>query len=509
MRRLAFAFMAALALSACGGGGGPQTADGKPKMGGTLKVVQPTELNTLDPNSSGLLIEREIFYNIYDSLVAIDPQINIKPALATSWDTPDPKTYVFHLRTGVKFQDGTDFDAEAVRFNIDRYLNDSKSLRKSELASVDSVEVKDAQTAIFHLKRPDATLLAQLVDRAGMILSPTAIKKLGDDLTRSPVGAGSGPFQFVEWKRQDHLTVKKNPGYWRKDKEGTQLPYLDQITYLPNTNTDAFASGLKTGDFDFAQTIPGKDVATVKSDASLAYREIPELGWRGMEVNHGAPPFNDLKKAQAVAAALDRAQILKNVQFNVGQVGYGPLSPVSWAHDPSERIYDKPDVDKAKSLAGGPFEFTLLTDTTPEGIQTATLIQSQLAKAGITVKVQPTEFGPLTLNTRQHNFQAALSGWSGRIDPDGNMFAFFRTGGSFNDGQYTNPKVDQLLGDARSASDRAQRKQLYQQAQRIVVDEVGYVFFRWGVVQLASRNTVHGFTLYPDGMNRFVDTWKS
>lgn len=506
MRRAGILLVFALVLSACGGSGGGTSATpaGTPKAGGTLKVVQPTELNGLDPLNSGLLIEREIFYNIYDSLVAIDPQLNIKGSLATSWDTPDAKTYVFHLRKDVRFQDGTEFNAEVVKFNIDRYLTDPKSLRKSELASVESVEVKDPLTAVFHLKNSDGTLLAQLVDRAGMMVSPEAIKKGGQDFTRNPVGAGTGPFQFVEWKRQDHLTIKKNPNYWRKG-----LPYLDEITYFPNTNTDTFASGLKTGEFDFAQTIPGKDVASMKSDSSLSYRQIPELGWRGMEVNHGAPPFNDLKKAQAVALAIDRAQILKNVQFNVGQVAYGPISPVSWAYDPSEKIYDKPDLEKAKTLAGGPFEFTLLTDTTPEGIQTATLIQSQLAKVGITVKVQPTEFGPLTLNTRQHNFQAAVSGWSGRIDPDGNMFAFFHTGGSFNDGQFTNPKVDQLVEQARSTTDRAQRKQLYQQAQRTIVEDVGYVFFRWGVVQLASRDTIHGFTLYPDGMNRFVETWKT
>jgi peptide/nickel transport system substrate-binding protein len=499
-------------VGACGGGGGStNSANGTPRMGGTLKVAQETEINTLDPNTSGLVVEREIYYNLYDSLLAINSKLQFVPGLATKWNFTDPTTLVLTLRQGVKFQDGTTFDADAVKFNLDRYMTstDPAAARKSDLASVQSVVVTDASTVTIHLKRPDATLLAALVDRAGMMLSPTAVRTLGAKLSTSPTGAGTGPFEFVEWQRADHLMLKRNPNYWQKDGQGRQLPYLDQVIYRPMTDLNAILASLKTGDVDMARVVAGKDVSAVKSDSTLVYRDTPSLGFGGFEINHAAPPFNDPAKAKAVAEAIDRAQILQNVLFGVGVVSYGPITPASWAYDASEKIYDKPDAAKAKSTATA-FSFTLKTGNTQDAIQAAQLIQAQLAKAGITMSIQPEDFGQLTLETRvQHSFQAAAGGWSGRIDPDGNMFAWFHTGGSFNDGQYSNPQVDSLLDEARATSDQAKRKQLYQDAQKILVGDVAYVFTTDPTVPQISSKHVQNFQLIPDGINRFAEVWKN
>ncbi len=510
MRRMGMLVAFLVFLGACGGGAGGTggTQEGTPKTGGTLKVSQETEIVTLDPAASGLIVEREIYYNMYDSLLAIDSKLQFQPSLATEWKYSDDKTLTFTLRKGVKFQDGTDFDAAAVKFNIERYISDPKSVRKSDLASVDSVEAKDPTTAVFHLKRPDATLLAQLVDRAGMMLSPAAIKAAGENLAVNPTGAGTGPFQFVEWKRDDHLTLKKNPSYWRKDKDGHQLPYLDQVTYRPITDLSATLAALKTGDIDLARAVAGKDVDAVKNDPNLVYKSVPGLGFNGFEINHSVPPFNDPAKAKAVAMALDRAQILKNVFFDNGVVSHGPISPSSWAFDASAKQFDKPDVDKAKTTATG-FSFTMKTANTQDALQTGQLIQAQLQKAGITVNLAPEDFGKLTTETRQHQFQAALSGWSGRIDPDGNTYAFFHTGGSFNDGLYSNPQVDTLLEQARATTDQAKRKQLYSQAQDTLVGDVAYIFIYDPLTPQISSNKVRGFTLVPDGINRFAEVWKS
>src|SRR5215470_12333680 len=364
MRRAVIPLLFALALSACGGGGGgtSTTPEGTPKTGGTLKIAQETEINTLDPNTSGLLVEREIYYNMYDSLLGIDAKLNFVPELATTWKFLDDKTLVLTLRKDVKFQDGTAFNADAVKFNLDRYMTstDPAAARKSDLASVQSVEVQDPSTVAIHLKRADATLLAAFVDRAGMMLSPTAIQQLGSKLAQTPVAAGSGPFEFVEWKRDDHLTLKRNPDYWRKDKAGRQLPYLDQLIYRPLTDLNAILASLKTGDVEMARTVAGKDVDTVRSDSNLVYKSTPGLGYQGFVLNVSAPPFNDPAKAKAVALAVDRAQILKNVFFNNGVVSYGPITPASWAYDASQKIYDKPDPDKAKAAAPG-FSFALKT----------------------------------------------------------------------------------------------------------------------------------------------------
>src|SRR5215470_14263353 len=211
MRRVGVLFALVLLASACGGNNGTSnTTSNGPRTGGTLRVAQETEINTLDPNTSGLVVEREIYYNMYESLLGIDAKLNFVPGLATSWKYTDPQTLVLTLRQGVKFQDGTDFNADAVKFNLDRYRTstDPAAARKSDLASVQSVEATSPNTVTLTLKKPDATLLAAMVDRAGMMLSPTAVKQLGASLTTSPAGAGTGAFQFVEWKRDDHLTLK-------------------------------------------------------------------------------------------------------------------------------------------------------------------------------------------------------------------------------------------------------------------------------------------------------------
>jgi peptide/nickel transport system substrate-binding protein len=503
MRRVGALVAAMLLAAACGGNNqAGTTSGGTPRDGGTLTYAQESELRTLDPLTSTQLVERTVMYQIYESLVTIDTRLDIKPGLATSWTTSsDGLTYTFQLRTGVKFQDGTVFDATAAKANFDRILAASVSPRKSELANLGSVDAQGASTLVMHLKKPDATLLAQLVDRAGMMLSPAAIQKGGTSFGLNPVGAGTGPFTFVEWKRDDHLTIKKNPDYW-----GTKA-HLDQIIYKAIVNDDARTTGLKTGDFDAVRLLANKDVANVKADSTLTYQQMPGIGFGGFEVNHSKAPFNDKAKAQAVALAVDRSQVLKNVFFNVGVVSNGPVPPTSWAYDSSEKIFEKVDVAKAKSTATG-FSFTMKVTNNPDSIQEGTLLKDELAKAGITVNVQPEEFGQLLTETQAQNFEASLVGWSGRIDPDGNMYSWFHTGGGNNDGRYSNPDVDKALEDARTTTDQAKRKSLYDQAQKLLVQDAAYVFINHPPTTEATSNKVHGYVLYPDNMPRFVTVWK-
>jgi len=507
MRRAAVAIVLCLFAAGCGGGSGSNTtgtsSEGTPKAGGTLTFALESELRTLDPVVSTQLVERTVFYQMYESLVTIDDKLNIKPGLATSWvPSSDGLTYTFTLRKGVKFHDGTDFDATAAKFNFDRIQKAASSPRKSELANLDTTEVKDPQTLVLHLKKPDSTLLAQLVDRAGMMLSPTAVQKAGANLGLNPVGAGSGPFTFVEWKRDDHLTLKKNISYWGKQA------YLDGITYKPITNDDARATGLKTGDFDIIRVAAGKDIAGIKSDSTLTYKDTASLGFQGIELFHGSGTFSDKAKAQAVALAVDRSQVLKNIFFNVGVISHGPIPPGSWAYDPSEKIYDQVDAAKAKAAATG-FSFTLKVANTPDNLQEGQLIKDQLAKAGITANIQSEEFGSILTDTEAGKFEAALVGWSGRIDPDGNMYSWFHTGGGNNQGLYSNSSVDKALEDARTTTDQAKRKQLYDQAQVMLVQDGAYVFINHPVAAQISRSTLHGYVLYPDTMPRFVTVWKS
>jgi peptide/nickel transport system substrate-binding protein len=502
MRRIAFAIAGLVLVAGCGGGGGSNPSSGTPKAGGTATIALESELRTLDPLDSSLLVEREVFYNIYDSLFTIDPTLKISAGLVKSWDISDPTTYKFTLQSGVKYQDGTVFNAQSVKDNIQRYQTASTSRRKSDLKSISSVEVVDEMHVNFHLAKPDATLLATLVDRAGMMLSMAAVKSGGQNFSLAPAGGGTGPFAFVEWKRNDHLTLKKNPTYWKSG-----LPYLDGITYKAIPDVNAILAALKTGDIDIARTIAPKDVAGIKSDSGFIYRDTPAIGFNGFELNTGASPFNDPAKRKAVALAIDRSQILKNINFNIGVVGYGPIPPSSWAFDPTEKIYDHANPTAAKAAATG-FSFMYKTTSDPINQQLAALLQSQLAAAGITMNIQTEEFATYVQECANHKFEACNVNWSGRIDPDGNTYAWWHTGGDFNDSLYTNSQVDTLLEDARVNTDQNKRKQDYVNAQKQLVGDAPYVFTVFGVSAQISNNKIHGFTLYPDLMIRMAEVWK-
>ena len=502
MRRVAGLVAGLILVAGCGGTGGTNQSGSTPKAGGTATIALESELRTLDPLDSSLLVEREVFYNMYDSLFTIDPSLKIQPGLVKSWDVSDPMNYKFTLQSGVKYQDGTAFDAQSVKDNIQRYQTTSTSRRKSDLASVASVEVVDDTHVTFHLKKPDATLLATLVDRAGMMVSMAAVKAGGQNFSLAPTGAGTGPFEFVEWKRNDHLTLKKNPGYWKSG-----LPYLDGVTYRAIPDVNAILAALKTGDIDIARTIAPKDVASVKADSTFIYRDTPAIGFNGFELNTGAPPFNDPAKRQAVALAVDRYEILKSINFNIGVVGYGPIPPSSWAFDPTEKIYDHADAAKAKATATG-FTFTYKTTSDPINQQLAALMQSELAAAGITMNIQTEEFATYQQECANHQFQACNVSWSGRIDPDGNTYAWWHTKGDFNDSLYSNSQVDAWLEDARVNTDQNKRKQDYVNAQKQIAADAPYVFTVFGVSAQISDTKIHGFTLYPDLMIRMAEVWK-
>ncbi len=505
MRRVAVGLLSLFVIAACGGGAGGSGGNnsGTPQKGGTAVIALESELHTLDPMGSSLLVEREVFYNMYDALFTIDPSLKIQPGLVTQWDTSDPMNYKFTLRSGVKYQDGTPFNGASVKANIERDKTASTSRRKSDLASVASVEVTDDTHVIFHLKHPDATLLATLVDRAGMMVSMDAVAKAGDNFSLAPMAAGTGPFEFVEWKRNDHLTLKKNPSYWKSG-----LPYLDGVTYRAIPDVNAILSALKTGDIDIARVIAGKDVASVKADSNFIYKDVPAIGFNGFELNAGAPPFNDAAKRQAVAQAVDRYAILKDIDFNIGVIGYGPIPPSSWAFDNSEKIFDHADASKAKSTATG-FTFTFKTTSDPVNQQEAQLLQAEMQAAGITMKIQTEEFATYEQECANHQFEACNVNWSGRIDPDGNMYAWWHTGGSFNDSLYSNPQVDQWLDDARTTADQSKRKDDYDNAQKQIVQDAPYVFTTFGVSAQISDTKIHNFTLYPDLMIRMAEVWKS
>lgn len=490
----------------------------KPVAGGTATFVLENDVIDFDPLRSKAFVDRNVHYQIYDSLVAIDPSGKIIPSLAESWKVSDDgKQVTFTLRQGVTFHDGTPFDADAVKWNIDRYRQTPGSARSGELAPVDSVDVVDAKTVRFNLKQPFSPLLSILVDRAGMMVSRKAAEAGGQDFTRKAFKAGTGPFILTEAVKDDHITLEKNPNWWGKDSDGGKLPYLDRIVVKPITNSDVRLTNLKTGDAQVANNIAGKDVAGVKADSDLVYQQKPGLSFGSLIPNRKSGfIFNEGRYVKAVSMAVDRQELMDKAFFGIGNVGYGTIAPPQFAYDPGFKPFEKADSDGAKKLISdvgkGPLEFEFLVPSgDPATLQQAQLIQAQLAKAEIKADLVQLEFAQVLQMQTAHTFKGmTFVGWSGRIDPDGNTYDHVYTGRPFNDSSYTNKDVDALLDQQRQTSDEDKRKAALRKAEQIyVVDDPARVWFRFGVAQLLTVKKLQGLQPYPDQIIRFQYAWLS
>jgi peptide/nickel transport system substrate-binding protein len=493
----------------------PAQAAGKPAAaGGTLTFALENDVIDFDPMRSRAFVDRNVHYQIYDSLVRSDANGKVIPWLAEKWDvSSDGKQVTFSLRKDVKFHDGSPFDAEAVKWNIDRYRTTEGSARSGELAPVASVDVVDPATVRFNLKTPFSPLLALLVDRAGMMLSRKAVEAGGEDFTRKAFKAGTGPFVLTEAIKDDHITLEKNPDWWGKDNAGNKLPLLDKIVVRPILNSDVRLTNLKTGDAQIGNNIAGKDVAGLKTESTLVYMEKPAYAWNSVIPNRKAGfVFEEGRYVKAVSMAIDRQEILQKVFFGVGSVGYGTIAPAHFAHDPNFKPFEKADPEGAKRLVQevgkGPLSFELLISSgDPVLLQRAQLIQAQLKKADIDAQITQLEFAQVLKVQSEHTFSGMSDiGWSGRVDPDGNTYDQLYTGRPNNDSSYSNPEVDRLLDEQRANSDESKRREALRKAeQTYVVDDPARAWYRFGVAQIAAAKNVQGLEVYPDQIVRYAN----
>jgi peptide/nickel transport system substrate-binding protein len=269
--------------------------------GGTLRIAMDADNTTMDPHLSTAAVDRQVYNNIYGKLFDIDAKFGIVPQLVQSWEVKSGGlVYVFKLRRGVKFHDGSDFNADIVKWNFDRMREPAlASPRRSEIAPVKDVKVVDPFTVEITLSAPFAPFLSVLTDRAGMMVSKAAVEKFKDDYARNPVG--TGPFRFVEWLKDDHLTIKRFDGYWEKG-----LPYLDESSLSAHPRSVRALHRHADGQADFMHQIAPKDVAPAKTEKGLKVSEIPSLWWQGMHLNNQVAPFNNKAIRQAMWYAVDR-----------------------------------------------------------------------------------------------------------------------------------------------------------------------------------------------------------
>ncbi|CAN7584089.1 ABC transporter substrate-binding protein [Bosea sp. LjRoot90] len=468
----------------------------------TLRIGLQEDPDMLDPHKARTFVGRIVFMGLCDRLVDIDPELKITPRLATEWSfSGDGLTLTMKLRTDAKFHDGETFNAEAAKANLERAMTLPDSLRKSELASVESVSAPDPATLVFKLKRPDATLLAQLTDRAGMMLSP---KSLGPDITAKPIC--SGPYQFVERVQNDRIVLEKFKGHW----EAANYQF-DRIVYRAIPDTTVRLANLRAGELDMLERLAPTDVKSAKADKSLKIESTANLGYQGITINTGhgdaanQPMGKDKRVRQALSLAIDR-KVLSQVVFE------GLYEPMIQPFNPGNQYLSAAfpvparDVAKAKALlkeAGvAKVSVDLFVTNNPVDAQLGQVIQAMAQEVGIDVQIRSTEFASQLRDQQQGKFQMSRIGWSGRIDPDGNIHQFVTSKGNQNDGKYSNAEVDKLLDEARTIYDVAERKKRYDAAQKMLQDELPIVYLYNQTVFFALRSNLQGFVINPDGMIR-------
>jgi len=483
-----------------------------PALSAELRIGLADDADVLDPAQSRTFVGRIVYTAMCDKLVDVSPDLKIVPQLATEWNwSADGKELTMKLREGVKFHDETPLDAAAVVATIERNMTLPESRRKSELSSVEKVEATGDYEVKFTLKAPDVTLLAQLSDRAGMIVSPTAAKELGADFGSKPVCAG--PFKFVERVQQDRIVLEKFADYWDKDKV-----FIDKVTYLPIPDSTVRLANLRSGELDMIERLAATDAASVKSDAALTYADAVSIGYMAMYVNiangpRADNPFGkDKRLRQAFSLAIDREALSQVVFEGTAMPGNQPYPPTSpWFN--KEIPVPVRDIDKAKELmkAAGheTLDIELQHANSPVVTQMMQVVQSMVAEAGFKVSLKATEFATLLSEQTAGNFQLSRSDWSGRIDPDGNLHQFVTCKGGINDAKYCNAEVDTLLNDARASTDEAVRKEKYDAAAKILDEDLPVIYLGHQSWIWAIKKDVTGFVPSPDGMIRLLGVKKS
>jgi peptide/nickel transport system substrate-binding protein len=476
---------------------------------GTLRIGLAEDPDVLDPTLARTYVGRIVFASLCDKLFDIDEKLNLVPQLALSHAiSPDGKTVTIKLRPGVKFHDGEPFDAEAVKFNIERNLTMQGSFRRAEIAQIDKAEVVDPTTVRLLMKTPFAPLIAQLTDRAGMMVSPKAARALGDKFGTAPVCAG--PYKFVERIPQDRIVVERFKDYW-----DAKRVFIDRIVYRPMQDSTVRLANLRSGQLDLLERLLATDVGEVKKDAKLKLATGTEMGYQGITLNvangekANGPLGKNWKVRQALELAIDRDAI-NQVVFN------GLHKPDNqWVSFDSPYHMDKyptpkRDVAKAKALlkeAGvtPPLAVDFMVPNNPESRAVAEVIQSMAAEAGFDMKIRITEFATSLNEAEKGNFQAYFLAWSGRTDPDGNIFSFASCKGPLNYGRYCDPKIDALLENARTITSQAARKVLYEQAAAEVIPKGGIIYLYHRTLLFAHSPKLAGFKVMPDGLIRVTD----
>lgn len=503
----------------------------------TLTIAVGIDADTLDPESQTTTTIANMVDYMFESLVWYNdersgiqpgqPQFTkVVPALATSWTvSADGLTYTFTLRQGVKFQDGTDFNADAVRFNIQRALDTSvRNPNRYYFTDVDPnrIETPDPYTVVLHLKQPSPTLIGRMASGYGgaEMISPAAVKKLGNDkVGLGPFEAGTGPYMLKEWVHGDHITVVKNPTYWGRK------PYFDVVTFRIVPNAGTRETMLRAGDVQMAFAPPTPDLPALRRDTSLRVVEGPSDRDVFIGLNNQWGPLKDVRVRQALNYAVNKKAIIHSILFGLGNVLESPTTPFLFGYTKVQEGGWPFNPVLAKQLlteAGYPNGFTA-SFRTPTGryiqdYQFAQGVAAQLANVGIKSQIQTTDWPSyvhwLTTPFEQTPLQIFVLGWaSGYLDVDGELFGQFYSHqwppGGLESTFYKNPKVDELLLAGQTTVDPKKRLDIYKEAQEMIWKDAPWIFLWSQNFYVVTSSHIEGVTTTPnEKWTAIYATWK-
>lgn len=454
--------------------------------------------DSLDPHKVTQAASMRLIENMYSTLMRYQEGTHgeLEPDLATDYEVSDNATeYTFYLHEGITFHNsGRELTSEDVKYSVERIIENE--VRADQFSAVEEILTPDPYTVIFKLSEPVAPFLTYLAYPMNAIVDREVVEANGGSLDNAD--AGSGPFQLVEWVKDQHLILEKYPDYF---VDG--LPYLDRVVFRPIPDETARTTAIRNQEIDIIIETTYRDVEILEGADGVLLESVPGTFWEYVGINTVPEPLNDVRVRQAIAHAIDRHEINEMIKFGRATVlEGGVIPPGHWAYADLQ-IYPERDLDRAMELLekadyGDGFSLEIKVGADFEDqVDAAQLLRQQLQDVGIETEVLAQESGIFFDALGAGDFQLAVVGWLGFIDPDEYLYNIFHSDGMYNQQGYANPEVDELLEEGRRTADPDERVEIYREAQRIIAEEAPMAFLYMNERTAALVERVRGFDVNP------------
>ncbi|MEZ0338581.1 ABC transporter substrate-binding protein [Mycobacterium sp. pV006] len=487
--------MLVAALTGCSTG---QRVDLGEGAAGSLVAAIAGEPDQLDPHKTTAYFSFEVLENVFDTLVEPDENLQMRPALAKSWEvSPDELTWTFRLRENVTFHDGSPFTAEDVVYSYRRII-DEQLANVDKFAAVTAVEAPDPLTVVIRVSRPTPNMLTNLGGFKGMAIVSRENVESGRIATH-PIG--TGPFSFRGQRSGDSLVLSANPQYWGG------APALTGVTFRFISEPSTALSALQAGEVDWTDSVPPQRVSQLRDDDSLTLAVTPSNDYWYLALNQARAPWNDVRVRQAIAYAVDRDAIVTATSYGTAAANQLAIPEGNPWYVPYDRYADG-GIDTARELlqqsGASPGSMDMLVTTEyPETVTAAQIIADNLAPLGITVDIRTVDFATWLDEQNSGNFDMLMMGWLGNIDPDDFYYAQHHTDGTSNAQKFSDAEVDRLLDAGRVETDPGARFDHYARAATLIADQVSYIYLYNPSVIQAWNPALENYEARRDGAVRF------